>query len=153
MHKEKYDLKLRNIFLQVFFRPGKFAEFDQMLRSDPENLRRLVAKVKKWILCSYWKKGQWCALSVIKLKNKIIYRREALIVIQKSVRMHLARRRHAPRYKGILRLKKLQAQIEEIGVMASKLKVSSSSVFSFPIHGVFGLSDNWDFRSGAQSYS
>ena len=108
---EKYDLKLRNIFLQVFFRPGKFAEFDQMLRSDPENLRRLVAKVKKWILCSYWKKGQWCALSVIKLKNKIIYRREALIVIQKSVRMHLARRRHAPRYKGILRLKKLQAQI------------------------------------------
>ena len=56
-----------------------------MLRSDPEHLRQLVAKVKKWILASYWKKGQWGALSVIKLKNKIIYRREALIVIQKSV--------------------------------------------------------------------
>merc|ERR1712029_977590 len=30
--------------------------------------------------------------------------------------------RHAPRYKGIMKLKKLQSQIEEIGVMASKLK-------------------------------
>ena len=26
-------------FDQVFFRPGKFAEFDQLLKSDPENLR------------------------------------------------------------------------------------------------------------------
>merc|ERR1719297_290305 len=60
---------------KVFFRPGKFAEFDQILKSDPEHLRQLVAKVKKWILASYWKKGQWGALSVIKLKNKIIYRR------------------------------------------------------------------------------
>ena len=23
----------------MFFRPGKFAEFDQLLKSDPENLR------------------------------------------------------------------------------------------------------------------
>jgi len=52
---------------KVFFRPGKFAEFDQILKSDPENLRKLIAKVKKWILCSQWKKAQWCALSVIKL--------------------------------------------------------------------------------------
>merc|ERR1719489_655707 len=28
---------------KVFFRPGKFAEFDQMLRSDPETLRFLSA--------------------------------------------------------------------------------------------------------------
>jgi myosin-6 len=53
-----------------------------MLKSDPENLRRLIAKVKKWLLCSRWKKAQWCALSVIKLKNKIIYRHSALVSIQ-----------------------------------------------------------------------
>ncbi len=52
---------------KVFFRPGKFAEFDQMLKSDPENLRRLIEKVRHWILCSRWKKSQWCALSVIKV--------------------------------------------------------------------------------------
>ena len=61
----------------------------QMLKSDPENLRKLVAKVKKWLLCSRWKKGQWCALSVIKLKNKIIYRHTALVTIQKNTRMYL----------------------------------------------------------------
>ena len=118
---------------KVFFRPGKFAEFDQILRSDPENLRILVAKVKKWILASHWKKAQWCALSVIKLKNKIIYRREALIVIQKSVKMHIARKQHAPRYKGIMRLKTLQTQIERIGKLASNLKVIIFRIFVLAI--------------------
>ena len=30
---------------KVFFRPGKFAEFDQIMKSDPENLAQLVKKV------------------------------------------------------------------------------------------------------------
>lgn len=51
---------------KVFFRPGKFAEFDAIMRSDPDNLALMVAKVKKWLLASRWKKSQWCALSVIK---------------------------------------------------------------------------------------
>jgi myosin-6 len=51
---------------KVFFRPGKFAEFDQIMRSDPENLALLVERVKKWLIRSRWKKVQWCALSVIK---------------------------------------------------------------------------------------
>lgn len=53
---------------KVFFRPGKFAEFDQIMKSDPENLAMLVKKVKRWLLCSRWKKAQWGALSVIKCK-------------------------------------------------------------------------------------
>jgi myosin-6 len=113
---------------KVFFRPGKFAEFDQLMKADPENLKRLVAKVKKWILASQWKKAMWCALSVIKLKNKILYRRAALIKIQANVRMYLARKQHAPRYKGVARLRKLQSQIEEIGKMSSKLKSGKDGV-------------------------
>ena len=31
---------------KVFFRPGKFAEFDQIMKSDPDNLSRLVEKVQ-----------------------------------------------------------------------------------------------------------
>lgn len=54
---------------KVFFRPGKFAEFDQIMKSDPENLAMLVKKVKRWLLCSRWKKAQWGALSVIKCKT------------------------------------------------------------------------------------
>ena len=45
-----------------------------------------MEKVKKWIICSRWKKAQWCALSVIKLRNKIIYRRNALVFIQAFTR-------------------------------------------------------------------
>lgn len=107
---------------KVFFRPGKFAEFDQLLKSDPENLKRLVEKVKRWILCSRWKKAQWGALSVIKLKNKIVYRRNALVTIQRYTRGYLARKRHAPRYKGIRRMRTLQGQIDQIAQMAGSLR-------------------------------
>ena len=32
---------------KVFFRPGKFAEFDQLMKADPENLKVLIDKVHK----------------------------------------------------------------------------------------------------------
>ncbi|TNN80164.1 Unconventional myosin-VI [Liparis tanakae] len=51
---------------RVFFRPGKFAEFDQIMKSDPDHLAELLTKVNQWLLCSRWKKVQWCSLSVIK---------------------------------------------------------------------------------------
>ena len=53
---------------KVFFKPGKFAEFDQIMKSDPENLAQLIKKVKKWLIRARWRKAQWCALSVIKRK-------------------------------------------------------------------------------------
>jgi myosin-6 len=51
---------------KVFFRAGKFAEFDQLLRSDPENLAQLVEKVRQWLVRSRWKRAQWGALMAIK---------------------------------------------------------------------------------------
>jgi len=57
---------------KVFFRPGKFDEFDQIMHSDPAHLALLIGKVKKWLICSRWKCAQWCALSVIKRKIEII---------------------------------------------------------------------------------
>lgn len=53
---------------RVFFRPGKFAEFDQIMKSDPENLKALVETVMSWLPRAWWRKAQWCALSVIKRK-------------------------------------------------------------------------------------
>lgn len=60
---------------RVFFKPGKFAEFDKIMKSDPENLEKLVANVKKWLLKSRWNKMQFCALSVIKRKSRLILAR------------------------------------------------------------------------------
>ncbi|XP_054921730.1 unconventional myosin-VI isoform X2 [Dermacentor andersoni] len=107
---------------KVFFRPGKFAEFDQIMKSDPENLAQLVRKVQKWLLASRWKKAQWCALAVIKLKNKIIFRRENLVVIQKTVKMHLVKRKYRPRYRCMMKLRALFQQVLQMSSLAAQLK-------------------------------
>uniref|UniRef100_A0A667YUP4 Unconventional myosin-VI n=1 Tax=Myripristis murdjan TaxID=586833 RepID=A0A667YUP4_9TELE len=72
---------------RVFFRPGKFAEFDQIMKSDPDHLAELVKKVNKWLICSRWKKVQWCALSVIKRKQHLAcLRRDTARVFYRRVR-------------------------------------------------------------------
>lgn len=54
---------------KVFFRPGRFAEFDLLLKNDdPEALDRLVGKVQQWLVASRWKRAQWGVYSVIKRK-------------------------------------------------------------------------------------
>lgn len=113
---------------RVFFKPGKFAEFDKIMKSDPENLQKLVANVKKWLLKSRWNKMQFCALSVIKLKNKIIYRRHHLIILQKTARMYIAKKQHRPRIKGILKIKNLKTQLIGMEETSKQLKDREKSM-------------------------
>lgn len=113
---------------RVFFKPGKFAEFDKIMKSDPENLRKLVANVKKWLLKSRWNKMQFCALSVIKLKNKIIYRRQHLIILQKTARMYIAKKQHRPRIKGIMKIKNLSTQLVGMKETSKQLKNREQSI-------------------------
>ncbi|XP_053334100.1 myosin VIa isoform X2 [Clarias gariepinus] len=109
---------------RVFFRPGKFAEFDQIMKSDPDHLAELVKRVNKWLICSRWKKVQWCALSVIKLKNKILYRATACIKMQKTVRMWLCKRKHKPRVDGLVKLRSLKKRIGMLNEAVTGLKES-----------------------------
>ncbi|XP_073725723.1 unconventional myosin-VI [Misgurnus anguillicaudatus] len=107
---------------RVFFRPGKFAEFDQIMKSDPEHLAELVKRVNKWLVCSRWKKVQWCTLSVVKLAKKLQYRATACINIQKTVRMWLCRRRHKPRIDGLVKVKNLRKRMEKFNEAVNGLK-------------------------------
>ncbi|XP_066109887.1 unconventional myosin-VI isoform X6 [Saccopteryx bilineata] len=107
---------------KVFFRPGKFAEFDQIMKSDPDHLAELVKRVNHWLICSRWKKVQWCSLSVIKLKNKIKYRAEACIEMQKTVRMWLCKRRHKPRIDGLVKVGTLKKRLDKFNEVVSALK-------------------------------
>ncbi|KAG9336161.1 hypothetical protein JZ751_002508 [Albula glossodonta] len=107
---------------RVFFRPGKFAEFDQIMKSDPEHLAELVKRVNKWLIRSRWKKIQWCTLSVIKLKNKMRYRAAACVKIQKTVRMWLCRRKHKPRVDGLVKVRNLKKRMEGFQKAVSGLK-------------------------------
>lgn len=107
---------------KVFFRPGKFAEFDEIMKSDPDHLAELVKKVNHWLVCSRWKKVQWCSLSVIKLKNKIKYRAEACIKMQKTIRMWLCKRRHKPRIDGLIKVGTLKKRLDKFNEVVSALK-------------------------------
>ncbi|XP_037099836.1 unconventional myosin-VI-like isoform X1 [Syngnathus acus] len=107
---------------RVFFRPGKFAEFDQIMKSDPDHLAELVRRVNTWIIHSRWKKVQWCALSVIKLKNKLLYRRRACIVMQKTVRMWLCKKKHKPRIDGLVKVRHLRKRMERFNEVVAGLK-------------------------------
>lgn len=108
------------------------------MHSDPENLKKMIEKVQKYLTTLHWKQSQWCALSVIKckklyqfnylltkfkilngspililinciiVKNKILYRQANLIIIQKNVRMHLSKIKHRPRYMGIKKINSLK---------------------------------------------
>ncbi|XP_033844427.1 unconventional myosin-VI-like [Periophthalmus magnuspinnatus] len=113
---------------RVFFRPGKFAEFDQIMKSDPEHLAELVKKVNKWLVCSRWKKVQWCSLSVIKLRNKMSYRAMACIKIQKTVRMWLCRRKHKPRVDGLVKVRNLKKHMEHLTKVVDGLKEGKQEV-------------------------
>lgn len=92
------------------------------MKSDPENLAMLVKKVKRWLLCSRWKKAQWGALSVIKLKNKILWRRGQIITLQKTVRMWRDVRRFKPKYEMIVQVKQSQGQLSRMEEIISQLK-------------------------------
>lgn len=107
---------------KVFFRPGKFAEFDQIMKSDPDHLAELVKRVNHWLICSRWKKVQWCSLSLIKLKNKIKYRAEACIKMQKTIRMWLCKRRHKPRIDGLVKVGTLKKRLHKFNEVVNALK-------------------------------
>nr|XP_023414225.1 unconventional myosin-VI [Loxodonta africana] len=107
---------------KVFFRPGKFAEFDQIMKSDPDHLAELVKRVNHWLVCSRWKKVQWCSLSVIKLKNKIKYRAEACVKMQKTIRMWLCKRRHKPRIDGLVKVGTLKKRLGKFNEVVNALK-------------------------------
>merc|ERR1719197_737800 len=74
---------------RVFFRPGKFAEFDTIMKADPESLVALVAKVLDWLVKCRWKKVAWACVSCIKFASKIRARGAAAIIMQNVVKMYL----------------------------------------------------------------
>jgi len=107
---------------KVFFRPGKFAEFDTIMKSDPDTLAQLVGKVMEWLVKQRWKKLAWSTVSCLKFASKIRQRAGAAIVVQKTILMFLARRQHKPRYLGMKQMGQLQTQIDILKEAAGTLQ-------------------------------
>ncbi|XP_056632356.1 myosin heavy chain 95F isoform X2 [Diorhabda sublineata] len=107
---------------KVFFRPGKFAEFDNIMKSDTENMKNIIGQVKKWLVKSRWIKAQFCVLTVIKMKNKIAWRKEALIIVQKTIKGYLARKQHRHRILSLRNIRGLNTNLKQIEQSAQQLK-------------------------------
>ncbi|XP_073943299.1 myosin heavy chain 95F jaguar [Choristoneura fumiferana] len=112
---------------RVFFRPGKYSEFDTIMRSDPDNLRSVIHKVLAWLVKSRWRRSIFAVLSIIKLKNKIQYRRQCLITIQTQVRGYLVRRRHRPRIRGVAKIRALEENLKKMETVSQQLKKEKDS--------------------------
>lgn len=115
---------------KVFFRAGKFAEFDQLMRQDPETMAELVEKVKLWLLKARWRKAQYEVLSVIKLKNKILYRRAKIVLIQSSCRGFLTRRRFQKRLSLYRNCQNLLARSKQMTEIIGRLSDESQAQWS-----------------------
>ncbi|KRT78215.1 Myosin head, partial [Oryctes borbonicus] len=123
LHEKDYKFGVT----RVFFRPGKYTEFDKLIKSDPESLKEMINNLAAWLVKSRWWKAQYTTLSVIKLKNKIRYRREALIIMQKTVKGHIVRKKQKPRIQGSIKIKSLNARVKQMESIASQLKKEKES--------------------------
>jgi myosin-6 len=106
---------------KVFFRPGKFAEFDSIMKADPDHLVELVSKVMQWLVKCRWKKLTWACVSCIKFASKIRARGAAAIIMQNTIKMFLAKNVHRPRYIGIKELLTVTGQIESMKETVNKM--------------------------------
>uniref|UniRef100_A0A6M2DFQ7 Putative myosin class ii heavy chain n=1 Tax=Xenopsylla cheopis TaxID=163159 RepID=A0A6M2DFQ7_XENCH len=122
-----YDKDYKFGITRVFFRPGKFAEFDRIMKSDSSNLQEVIKKVQKWLVRSRWLKAIFCAYATIKMKNLINYRAKCLVLVQKTVRGHLVRKQHQPRLKGIRKINGLHSRLSEMKKVISQLKKDKQS--------------------------
>lgn len=105
---------------KVFFRPGKFSEFDQIIRTDGEHVAELVRKVSKWLIRSRWRKAQYCCLSVVKLENKIVYRRNLIVRLQRNWRMAAVTSRLRFRLQAIRAARLIRANLDQFETIAAK---------------------------------
>eukprot|EP00118_Oscarella_pearsei_P025773 m.308745 g.308745 ORF g.308745 m.308745 type:complete len:1237 (+) comp44674_c0_seq1:53-3763(+) len=115
---------------RVFFRPGKFAEFDRIVQPDTRDRTELVSKTAKWFVKTRWRRAQFAVWSLIKLMKKIQYRGKNRLVIQKTTKMYLAKKKHKPRYKAVTKLQGLLGQLEVMKRMTEKLKSGQESMKS-----------------------
>jgi hypothetical protein len=56
------------------------------------------------------------------VKNKIIYRKRALIVLQKTIKGYLTRKRHGPRIKALAKIKGVESNLKKMESIAGQLK-------------------------------
>ena len=63
-------------------------------------------------------------LSSVSVKNRIKYRNKCVLLAQKIIRGFLARKQHQPRFRGIMKIKALSANLQKTAEIAHQLRGS-----------------------------
>lgn len=121
---------------RVFFRPGKFVEFDRIMKSDPDNLKAIVARVKKWMVRSRWIKAAWGTKCAITLLNHMKYRNKCVLLLQRTLRGYMARKQHRPRIMGIKKMRMVNENAKKAIEITAGLRKGREEVIR-EIDGVF----------------
>uniref|UniRef100_A0A8R1YPX8 Myosin motor domain-containing protein n=1 Tax=Pristionchus pacificus TaxID=54126 RepID=A0A8R1YPX8_PRIPA len=100
---------------KVFFKSGKFAEFDTIVQGESWNISFLIDKTSRFLVTMRWKMVQYCAWSTIKLNRKISSRREAALTIQRYSRGAAIRRKYRRRMDVALKIRRLLSALEKVG--------------------------------------
>lgn len=106
---------------KVFFKPGKFAAFDQMMQADPAQLKVLIQAVEKWLIRARWRYAQYSHLMVIKLAKKIEWKREMFTTIQAYWRGYLTRKRTKIMFANFRKIYGAQCRSSELLAAAEKI--------------------------------
>jgi myosin-6 len=77
--------------------------------------------VLEWLVRQRWKKVSWATVSCLKFASKIRARAGAAVLLQKVVKMHLARKVHRPRYQGVRQLNVTAGQLKDMYDVIQKL--------------------------------
>ena len=56
------------------------------------------------------------------MKNRIIFRNKSVVLLQKTIRGYLVRKKHQPRYRGIAKIKAVEDNLRKMHAIAEQLK-------------------------------
>ncbi|CEF67093.1 Myosin heavy chain 95F [Strongyloides ratti] len=109
---------------KVFFRPGKFAEFDRLMRQDTDEMKYLVSKIQCFLNKSRWNCGIYSVIALNRLNKKIIHKRTYIIKVQAYVRGFLVRKNYKPILKLYSNTKKIENSLSSLYNLIEKLEGS-----------------------------
>lgn len=79
-------------------------------------------------ICCEIMKSKLISIFRISVKNRMKYRQKCTLMMQKMIRGYLARKQHQPRYRGILKINGISADVKKMQEIANQLKKEKDSM-------------------------
>uniref|UniRef100_A0AC35U1J6 Myosin motor domain-containing protein n=1 Tax=Rhabditophanes sp. KR3021 TaxID=114890 RepID=A0AC35U1J6_9BILA len=81
---------------KVFFRPGKFAQFDKLMKQDAKEMQEMIGKIQFWLNKGRWVSSIYGVISLNRINRNVVFRRKCATTVQAQVRGFVARKKFTP---------------------------------------------------------